>query len=136
MGIVLERSSLVIDEESVMSGSTGYICRKCVRALEAFQTIREKLLRSAEAALQHMPSRPKAGGSVAGSHSRRRLLADEDYTHELIIPAKRARTTQNPSLGFSPAVQVNSRGVDYFFSPKRDYIESFLCLACPNYAHD
>ena len=30
MGIVLETHSLVIEEESVMSGSTGFICRKCV----------------------------------------------------------------------------------------------------------
>ena len=111
MGIVLERNSLEIDEEAVMSGSTGFICRKCVRAFEALQATREKLLRSAEAALQHMPSRPKAGGSVAGNHSRRRILADEDYAHELVVSAKRARTTQNPSISSSPAVQVNSMQV-------------------------
>ena len=88
MGIVLERNSPVIDEVPVMSGSTGFTSRKCVRAFEAFQATREKLLRPAEAALQHMPSRPKAGDSIAGSHSRRRLLlTNEDYAHELVIAA-------------------------------------------------
>ena len=109
MAIVLEKNNVVIVEETVMSKTTGFICRKCVRALEGFQTAREKLLRSAEAALQCMSSRPKAGTSAEESHSRRRLLSDEDYAHELVIPAKRARTTQNPSIGTSPVVQVNSK---------------------------
>ena len=53
----------MIDEDAVMSSTTGFICRKCVRALEGFQTARAKLLQSAEAALQCMSSRPKTGGS-------------------------------------------------------------------------
>ena len=135
MGIVLERNSLVIDEESVMSRSAGFICTKCVCAFEAFQATREKLLQSAETALQHIPSRPKAGGSVAGSHSRRSLV-DEDYAHELVIPAKRACTAQNPSIGSSPAVQVNSRGVNYFFSLKGSYIyRKFFMPEMPKTAH-
>ena len=50
---------------------------------------------SAEAAFQDKPSTPKGGGSVAGNHSRGRILADEDHAHELVVSAKRARTTQN-----------------------------------------
>ena len=110
MAIVLERNSVVIDEDAVMSRTTGFICRKCVRALEGFQTARAKLLQSAEAALRCMPSRPKTGGSsvlhTAESPSRRRLLSEEDYVHELVILAKRARTV---SIGSSPAVQVYGR---------------------------
>ena len=110
MAIVLEENNVVIVEETVMNKTTGFICWKCVHALKGFQTAKEKLLRSAEAALQCMPSRPKAGTTSAEeSHSRRRLLSDEDYAHELVIPAKRARTTQNPSIGSSLVVQVNSK---------------------------
>ena len=57
-----------------------------------------------------MSSRPKTGGSsvlhTAESHSRRRLLSEEDCVHELVIPAKRACTV---SIGSSPAVQVYGR---------------------------
>ena len=98
----------MVEEEAVMDESKGFLCRKCKRAFEAFQTTKDNLLQSAEAALQHMPSKPKAGGSVVGtSQSRRRLLSEEDYAHELAIPAKRPRTAQNPThIGSSPTVQV------------------------------
>ena len=43
---------------------------------------------------------------TAEIHSRRRLLSEEDYVHELVIPAKRAHTV---SIGSSPAVQVYGR---------------------------
>ena len=107
MAIVLEKNNVVIVEETDMSKTTRFICRKCVRALEGFQTARKKLLRSAEAALQCMSSRPKAGTSAEESHSI--LPSDEDYACELVIQAKRARTTQNPSIRTSPVVQVNSK---------------------------
>ena len=46
----------MIDEDAVMSSTMGFICRKCVRALEGFQTATAMLLQSAEAALRYMPS--------------------------------------------------------------------------------
>ena len=109
MAIVLVKNNVVMVEETVMSKTTGFICRKCVHALKGFQTAKEKLLRSAEAALQCMPSRPKGGTTSAEESHSRRLLSDEDYAHELVIPAKRARTTQNPSIGSSPVLQVNNK---------------------------
>ena len=108
LGIVLDRSSVVIDEAALLSENRGFICRKCFRAFEAFKAAKEKLLQSANAALQCIPSRPKAIGGSVVDHSRRRSLEEEDFVHDVMIPAKRARTTRNPTVGSSPSVQVFS----------------------------
>lgn len=95
LGMVLERRSLEIEEEPIMGKlSKGYLCRKCMRAFEAFQTTKEKLMRSAEAALMYIPSKTESRRQCT-SQSRRRLLK-EDYAHELVIPTNRPRITLNP----------------------------------------
>ena len=48
-----------------------------------------------------MPSKPKAGCSATAD--RRRALEEEDYTHDIMIPAKRALVAQG---GSSASVQV------------------------------
>ena len=105
MSVVLDRRSVVIDEDAVLSDKQGFICRKCLRAFEAYKAAREKLLHSADTALQCIPSTPKAGASVS-PRSRRRPLEVGDYDHDLTIPVKRARTAQNPTVGSSPSAQV------------------------------
>ena len=47
---LLERRGLAIDEATVVNDKEGYICRKCLRGFEAFQTSKEKLLLSADTA--------------------------------------------------------------------------------------
>ena len=98
LDIALERQGLDVDEETVVTDKLGFICRKCLRGFEAFKTSKEKLLLSADAALQHMPTRPKA---------RKRTLDEESNAiQDIVAPTKRPRTAQNPVVGASPSVQV------------------------------
>ena len=102
LDIVLEKKGLAVDEETVVTDKLGFICRKCLRGLEAFKASKEKLLFSADAALQHMPTRPKA------ECSRKRTLDEESSTiPDIVAPRKRPRTAQNPVVGTSPSVQVH-----------------------------
>ena len=105
IGIVLERNRLVINEEDLFGdGSRGFVCRKCFRAFESFQTAKDKLLLSAYSALKHIPTSPKPSNEQ--QMQRKRLLHDGDCSHDLMSPTKRPRTIRNPVVGSSPAVQV------------------------------
>ena len=105
----LEIRGVVIDEESVLSEKQGFICRKCFRAFESFKAAKEKLLQSANTALQFIPTTPAVSDGTGHSRRRRRSLEEGDYAHDLIVPSKRPRTAQNPSVGASPSVKVISR---------------------------
>ena len=104
LDIVLEKKGLAVDhsEESVVTDKLGFICRKCLRGLETFKASKEKLLFSAEAALQHMPTRSQA------ECNRKRTLDEESSTiPDIVAPRIQPRTAQNPVVGTSPSVQVD-----------------------------
>ena len=105
IGIVLDRNNQVINEEDLFGdGNRGFICRKCFRAFESFQSAKGKLLLSADSALKHIPTSPKPSNEQQMQH--KRLLDDCECSHDLMIPTKRPRTVRNPTVGSSPAVQV------------------------------
>ena len=106
MCAALEIRGVVIDEESVLSEKQGFICRKCFRAFESFKAAKEKLLQSANTALQFIPTTPAVSD---GTGHCRRSLEEGDYAHDLMVPSKRPRTAQNPSVGASPSIKVISR---------------------------
>ena len=102
MCAALQKRGVVIDEETVLSEKEGFICRKCFRAFESFKAAKEKLLQSADTALHFIPSTP----AVTDGTSRRRSLQEGNDAHDLMIPAKRRRTTENPLVDGSPSVKV------------------------------
>ena len=103
LDIALEKKRLDVDEETVVTDKLGFICRKCLRGFEAFKTSKEKLVLAADAALQHMPTRPKAE-----CNQRKRTLDEESsIIPDNVAPRKRPRTAQNPVVGTSPSVQVD-----------------------------
>ena len=101
MHTLLERRGLAINESTVVNDKEGYICRKCLRGFEAFQTSKEKLLLSADTALRYIPTRPKAECC-----RKRTLDEDSDVAQDLVAPAKRPRIAH--PTGQSPSVQVRS----------------------------
>ena len=100
----LDPLDLEIDEKCVLglrgAGSAsdkGFICRKCKRSYESYNSAREKLLDNASNALKYINTTP-----VHDSRKRQRQEQDQDNP-----PAAKKPATMISVVGPSPAVQVS-----------------------------
>ena len=99
----LDKLDLEIDESSVLglrgAGSAGdkrFICRKCKRSYESYNSAREKLLDNASIALNYIKTTP-----VDVSRKRPRQEEEDDNA-----PCAKRPATTISVVGQSPAVQV------------------------------
>ena len=101
----LNELNLEIDEDNLLglgdgSSSKGFMCRRCKRGFESYNSAKKKLLDSASTALKYF-------NTISGQQGHRRQRQEDEDANMNPPPAKRSYQPTTSVPGCSPNVQVS-----------------------------